>query len=218
VSRPLTLAVPKGRVLKVLVPLLAKAGYDASSFLSDDRALVRATACGRLEALLLKPDDVPTYVERGVASLGVVGRDVLDEKGSELFRVLDLRVGVCRLAVAAPVGFSAPRGGVLRVATKYPKLALAHYAKKGEQVDVVKLHGSVELGAVTSLADVIVDLVETGRTLVENGLEVIEEVSAVSSVVVANRAAWKVDSERLRAFVASLEAALAADVEDSKQL
>jgi len=208
-SAPLTLAVPKGRVLKVLVPLLAKAGYDASSFVTDERALVRTTACGRLEALLLKPDDVPTYVERGVASLGVVGRDVLDEKGSELFRVLDLRVGVCKLAVAAPKGFTAPRGGVLRVATKYPKLALAHYAKKGEQVDVVKLHGSVELGAVTSLADVIVDLVETGRTLEENGLEVIEDVSAVSSVIVATRAAWKVDGDRLRAFVSSLEGALA---------
>ena len=209
-SPPLTLAVPKGRVLKVLVPLLSKAGYDAASFVTDERALVRTTACGRLEALLLKPDDVPTYVERGVASLGVVGRDVLDEKGSELFRVLDLRVGVCKLAVAAPKGFTPPRGGVLRVATKYPKLALAHYAKKGEQVDVVKLHGSVELGAVTSLADVIVDLVETGRTLEENGLEVIEDVSAVSSVIVANRAAWKVDSDRLRAFVTSIEAALGA--------
>jgi ATP phosphoribosyltransferase len=209
VSDALTLAVPKGRVLKVLVPLLAKAGYDASSFLSDERALVRTSACGRLEALLLKPDDVPTYVERGVASIGVVGRDVLDEKGSELFRVLDLRVGVCKLAVAAPKGFTAPRGHVLRVATKYPRMALAHYAKKGEQVEVVKLHGSVELGAVTTLADVIVDLVETGRTLEENGLEVIEDVASVSSVLVANRAAWKVDGERLRAFVKGLEEALA---------
>ncbi len=208
-SEPLALAVPKGRVLKVLVPLLARAGYDAASFLADERALVRTSACGSLRALLLKPDDVPTYVERGVASLGVVGRDVLDERGSELFRVLDLRVGVCRLAVAAPKGFSTPKGHVLRVATKYPRMAMAHYAKKGEQVDVVKLHGSVELGAVTELADVIVDLVETGRTLEENGLEVIEDVSAVSSVVVANRAAWKVDGERLRAFVKGLEAALA---------
>lgn len=208
-SDALTLAVPKGRVLKVLVPLLAKAGYEASSFLSDERALVRTSACGRLEALLLKPDDVPTYVERGVASIGVVGRDVLEERGSELFRVLDLRVGVCKLAVAAPKGFSTPRGHVLRVATKYPRMALAHYAKKGEQVEVVKLHGSVELGAVTSLADVIVDLVETGRTLEENGLEVIEDVAPVSSVVVANRAAWKVDGERLRAFVKGLEEALA---------
>lgn len=210
-DEPLTLAVPKGRILRVLTPLLARAGYDCASFLADERSLLRKSACGRLEALLLKPDDVPTYVERGVASLGVVGRDVLDERDSDLFRVLDLRVGVCRLVVAAPVGFSHEKGEILRVATKYPRLAMAHYAKQGEQVDVVKLHGSVEVGAVTSLADVIVDLVETGRTLVENGLEVVEEVGTVSSVVVANRAAWKVDGARLRAFVQGLEDALGVD-------
>ena len=208
-SDVLTLAVPKGRIIRALVPILSRAGYDAASFLGDDRALVRTTACGRVRALLLKPDDVPTYVEGGVASVGVVGRDVLDERPSELFRVLDLRVGICLLAVAAPKGFSKPSGHVLRVATKYPRMALAHYAKLGEQIEVVRLHGSVELGAVTGLADVIVDLVESGRTLAENGLEVTQEVAAISSVLVANRAAWKVDGERLRSFVRDLEGALA---------
>lgn len=204
-NEPLTVAVPKGRVLKPLCKLLAAANVDASALLADDRSLVREAAGFRF--LLLKPDDVPTYVEYGAADLGVCGRDVLRERECDVLVPVDLGIGKCRMVVAGPV-VRGPQSGVPRVATKYPRTASAHFAKKGVQAEVIYVQGSVELAPLVGLAELIVDLVETGETLVKNGLEVIEEVASVSSVLVANRASYKLRAAAISPLVEALRRAV----------
>ena len=162
-----------------------------------------------LRLLLLKPDDVPTYVEYGAADVGVVGRDVLLERGSDVYVPLDLGIGRCRMVVAAPVGSSAPRartGHVPRVATKYPRIATAHFAARGDEVEVIYVQGSVELGPIVGLSEMIVDLVETGETLRQNGLAVRETVCEVSAVVVANKVGMKLRRPQIERLLASLAA------------
>jgi ATP phosphoribosyltransferase len=208
VSDVLTMALPKGRVLRVVAPLLSRAGADVSALLADDRALVRESATGGLRFLLLKPDDVPTYVEYGAADLGVCGRDVLVERASDVYQPLDLGIGKCRMVVAGVAG-KPPPAGVPRVATKYPRWATDHFARRGVQADVVYVQGSVELAPLTGLADLIVDLVETGATLAQNGLDEREQVAQISSVLIANRAAFKLKQARIDALVAALRQATA---------
>jgi ATP phosphoribosyltransferase len=208
----LTIALPKGRVLRAVTPLLARAGVDPQVLLADDRSLVREAPEAGLRFLLLKPDDVPTYVEYGAADLGVCGRDVLLERPADLYQPLDLGVGRCRMIVAGLVGRRAPASalrGVPRVATKYPRIASDHFARRGVQAEIVHVQGSVELAPVVGLSDLIVDLVETGATLAQNGLEEREEVAAVSSVLVANRAAYKLRHERVQALIEALRPAQA---------
>jgi ATP phosphoribosyltransferase len=204
---PLTIALPKGRVLRVVAPLFARAGVDASALLADDRTLIRESPGAGLRFLLLKPDDVPTYVEYGAADVGVCGRDVLLERPSDLYRPLDLEIGKCRMVVAGVAGRPAPTG-IPRVATKYPRVATEHFARRGIQADIIYLRGSVELAPLVGLSDLIVDLVETGATLSENGLEEREEISRISSVLVANRAAYKLRQDRIGPLVAALRAAI----------
>lgn len=206
-SAPLTLAVPKGRVLKALVPLLERAGVGASGLLADDRRLIRESADGRLRFLLLKPDDVPTYVEYGAADLGVSGRDVLLERRYDLYQPLDLGIGRCRMVVAGPRGGHVP--AVPRVATKYPRIALEHFAEQGVQAEVIYVQGSVELAPLVGLSHLIVDLVETGATLVENNLEEREVIADISSVLVANRAQYKLRHDDVKPLVDALKKALA---------
>ena len=226
-ARPLTIALPKGRTIGPVAALLARAGVIATDgaegapprsladALSDDsRALVRKARFGEqaLELLLLKPDDVPTYVEYGTADLGVCGRDVLVEREVDVYQPLDLGIGRCRLVVAGRVGVgvtAAQAGRMPRVATKYPRTAAAHFARQGVQVEIVNVQGSVELAPLTGLADVIVDLVETGTTLVENGLEVKEEILAISSMLLANRASYKLRLAVVGPLVDALRDALA---------
>jgi ATP phosphoribosyltransferase len=203
----LTIALPKGRVLRAVAPLFALAGADAEVLLADDRSLVREMAVSRLRFLLLKPDDVPTYVEYGAADLGVCGRDVLMERSCDVYQPLDLGIGRCRMVVAGMTGRPAPTG-VPRVATKYPRSATAHFARRGVQAEVVYVQGSVELAPLVGLADIIVDLVETGETLQQNGLEEREEIARISSVLIANRAAYKLRQERIRPLVDALRKAV----------
>lgn len=193
--------------MRAVAPLLAYAGADAKALLADARTLVRESPSAGLRFLLLKPDDVPTYVGYGAADLGVCGRDVLMERPTDLYRPLDLGVGRCRMVVAGIAGRPAPTG-VPRVATKYPRCAAEHFARRGVQADVIHLQGSVELAPITGLADLIVDLVETGATLAQNGLEEREEVARISSVLVANRAAYKLRQERVRPLLNALRAAV----------
>lgn len=206
--KPITVAIPKGRILKKLVPLLERADIPADCLLAEDRRLVRTSADGRVRYLLLKPDDVPTYVEYGAASLGVVGRDTLDERNYELYQPVDLQVGVCRMVVAALQGAATPP--IPRVGTKYPRIARRHFANQGVQAEVIFIQGSVELAPVTGLADLIVDLVETGSTLRENGLEEREVLFPISSVLVANRSLFKLHYDHISPFVERLRQALAA--------
>lgn len=210
-EEPLTIAVPKGRVLKTLAVLLTRAGIETSVLLADDRTLIRNVP-GGFRFLLLKPDDVPTYVEYGAADLGVCGRDVLDERASDLLRPLDLGIGRCRMVVAglaSEVGATRPSAGFPRVATKYPRTAAAHFARRGVQAEVVNVQGSVELAPITGLAELIVDLVETGSTLAQNGLVEREEVSRISSLLVANRASYKLRQGQIAPLVERLRAAIA---------
>src|SRR5690349_4242742 len=173
--RPLTVAIPKGRVQKALAALFARGGLDASVLDGDDRRLVRDSADGKMRFLLLKPDDVPTYVEFGAADIGVSGRDVLLERRYDLYQPLDLGIGRCRMVVAAPLGHGT-LPDVPRVATKYPRITAEHFAARGRQVEVIFVQGSLELAPLVGLADLIVDIVETGSTLRENQLGIIEEV------------------------------------------
>jgi ATP phosphoribosyltransferase len=207
VTDALTVALPKGRVLRAVAPLLSRAGVDVQALLADDRTLMRESPSAGIRFLLLKPDDVPTYVEFGSADLGVCGRDVLMERTADLYQPLDLRVGVCRMVVAGLRGKPAPQG-VPRVATKYPRIAAQHFASRGVQADVVYVQGSVELAPIVGLADLIVDLVETGVTLEQNGLEVQEEVAPISSVLVANRASYKLRQAQMQPLVEALRKAV----------
>jgi ATP phosphoribosyltransferase len=202
VTGPLTIAIPKGRVTKVLAPLFKAAGLDTSALDDDDRRLVRESQDGSLRFLLLKPDDVPTYVEYGAADLGVSGRDVLRERRCDLYQPLDLGIGKCRMVVAAPTGAVLP--DVPRIATKFPRIATEHYAARGIQAEIIYVGGSVELAPIVGLADAIVDLVESGATLRENGLVEVETLFEVSSVLVANRSLFKLRHAEIQPLVERL--------------
>ncbi len=208
-ARPITVAVPKGRILGPLCALLEAAGYGGEVLRADDRRLVRDDPSTGLRYLLLKPDDVPTYVEYGAADLGVVGRDVLLERDYDLYAPLDLGIGRCRMMVAGvPDAPDPPRA--LRVATKFANVASSHFGRQGRPVEIITVSGSVELAPITGLADRIVDLVESGETLRQNGLVELEHVCDVSTVVVANREGLKLERERIRPLLYALGRAVAA--------
>jgi ATP phosphoribosyltransferase len=191
----LTFALSKGRILEDSLPLLEKLGLAPKG---DIGRLLRVPSQNpNVSLLIVRPTDVPTYVAHGAADVGIVGKDILMEHGgTDLYEPLDLNIAQCRLAVAAPQGWH-PHGKRLRVATKYPNIARQHYAKKGEQVEIIKLYGSMELAPLVGLADVIVDLVATGSTLKANGLVEIEKICDISSRVVVNRAAMKMKHEAI---------------------
>lgn len=212
-ARPITIALPKGRTLGPVADLFTRAGVALGDALREDsRALVRKATFREqpLDLLLLKSDDVPTYVEYGTADLGICGRDVLVERDVDVYQPIDLRIGRCRLVVAGKIATD-PESRALRmprVATKYPRTAEAHFARRGVQVEIVNVQSSVELAPLTGLADLIVDLVETGATLAQNGLEVKEEIAFVSTMLVANRASYKLRQEAIGPLVAVLRSAL----------
>jgi ATP phosphoribosyltransferase len=198
------MAIPKGRVLGAIAARLARAGIDGRVLLAEDRTLVRDDPKSGIRFLLLKPDDVPTYVEYGAADLGIVGRDILLEREYDLYAPLDLGIGLCRLVVAGKPGHE-PKGRTLRVATKFTTIARRYFLAKGEQVDFVYVQSSVELAPLTGLADRIVDLVESGATLRENGLTELERICDISSVVIANRVALKLKREPIARLLSALE-------------
>jgi ATP phosphoribosyltransferase len=189
----LTLALPKGRILAPALALLRAAGIDTGEVgeAADRRLMFDLPGGGR--ALLVKPSDVPTYVEHGVADLGIAGADTLLEHAHDLYEPVDLGIGACRLAVAEPIDRPARlrRGMELRVATKYPNLARRHYRSKGISPEIIPLYGSVELGPITGLADQIVDLVESGETLRQNRLVEVETVMHVTSRLIVHPASLK---------------------------
>lgn len=184
----LTFALPKGRILEQVGPLLGAAGIDIESAIAGAGRKLTLDIEGGHRLLLVKPTDVPTYVDHGVADVGIAGRDTLEEQGRDLYEPVDLGIAPCRLAVAEPADarLSLHRGTSVRVATKYPNLAQRHYASKGIAAEIIPLFGSVELGALTALADQIVDLVESGETLRQNGLVEVETVLHVTSRLVVH--------------------------------
>lgn len=205
----LTVALPKGRLQDPSLALFARAGVEVAPEELDSRRLWIDDRAGAVRFLLVKPADVPTYVEYGIADLGVCGGDVFLESGADVHAPLDLRLGRCRLVLAGkPGGPSlADSRATVRVATKYPRLTTRWFHERGLPVEVVELHGSVELAPVLGLAERIVDVVETGRTLIENGLVVHETLVECSARLVVNRAAWQLGGPRLRGLVEGLRAA-----------
>ena len=200
------MAIPKGRVLEESVALFKRAGYDLSATLGKSRKLVHD--CGDLRVLILRSQDVPTYVDYGAADLGIVGSDVLDERGLDhLYEPLDLGIGKCRLVVAEPKArpFDERSQIHLRIATKYPGLTRRHMQRRGVTAEIIKLSGSVELGPLLGLAHRIVDLVETGETMRANGLCEVETIAEVSSRLVVNPASLKLRSAEISQLVDRLE-------------
>ncbi len=204
--RPIILALPKGRILEEAAARFAKAGYDLSPVLGDTRKLV--IDCGPIRVLVLRNSDVPTYVAHGAADVGVVGSDVLDEEGLELYEPLDLGIGRCRMIVAQRADAKTDELAHLRIATKYPRTTKAYLARKGITAEVIKLSGAIELGPLTGLCERIVDITQTGETLRQNGLVEIDTVAQVSSRHVVNPARLKLDGDRLGALIDSLERAV----------
>lgn len=201
-DKQLTIALSKGRIMQDTITMLQQAGIQVPADLEDSRKLILQSEDGLYRYILAKPVDVPTYVEYGVADVGFVGKDVLAEAERDLYELLDLGIGRCRLCVCGLP--DATHTSVSRVASKYPRLATAHFRSKGQQVEVVFLNGSVELAPLIGLADLIVDLVETGRTLEENGLVVQEDILPVSTRLVANRMSFRLKSEQIDKLTASL--------------
>lgn len=211
----ITFALPKGRLLKESVELLASGGFNCSGLLQG-RELVATDEEKEARYLLVRPSDVPTYVEYGVADLGIVGKDVILEAKKEVYELLDLGFGSCRFVVAAPRGWAEGKDlsrvvskmlNPLRVATKFPNVTRSFFREKGIPVEVITLKGAVELAPVTGLAEVIVDLVSTGRTLRANGLEEVEEIGVVTARLIANPVSFKLKAERIRPIVESLRRA-----------
>ena len=201
----LTIAIAKGRLQAETFDLLTTAGLGFSSETLSSRRLAVEDESGRYCLIFVKPADVPVYVERGIADCGIVGRDVLLESDADLLQPLSLNIGVCRIVVAAKNDTPLNELGMLRVATKYPRIAAKHFGARGVAVDIIKLSGSVELAPVLGLADCIVDLVETGKTLEENGLSTIEVITDSAARLVVNRASYQLKAEALGQFIRSLE-------------
>ena len=193
----LTIALPKGRLGDKVYKLFARVGYDCSAMLADDRKLVLESPENDVRYLLVKPGDVAIYVEHGAADIGVVGRDVLLETGPDVYELLDTKLGACRLAVAAKTDFQEDLSLPLRVATKYPNVARRYYEERSREVELIKLNGSIELAPILGLADVIVDIVETGTTLRENGLAVVADVAPSTAWLIANKASYRFEKENI---------------------
>ena len=206
----LTIALSKGRILDDTLPLLAEAGIVPTENPEKSRKLIIPTTRDDVRLLIVRATDVPTYVEQGAADLGVAGKDVLMEYGSDgLYEPLDLKLARCKLMTAGAVGAAEPKGR-LRVATKFVNVAKAYYAEQGRQVEVIKLYGSMELAPLVGLADKIIDVVDTGKTLRANGLEPQELIATISSRLIVNKASMKMQHARIQSLIDTLRGAIEA--------
>lgn len=201
-TEQLTIAMPKGRIFVEAVDLLKKAGYDLPPEFEESRKLILDIEQANMRFILAKPVDVPTYVEHGVADVGIAGKDVLLEENRDIYEVLDLKISACYLAVA---GLPEAKQRVARkVATKYPRIASNYFREQGEQVEIVKLNGSIELAPLIGLADRIVDIVSTGRTLKENGLIEFEKMMPITSRLIVNPASYRLKDQQIDEMVNKL--------------
>jgi ATP phosphoribosyltransferase len=206
VSTTLTIALAKGRILDETLPLLARAGIEPLDDLQSSRKLVFATSEASINLVLIRSADVPTYVQYGAADLGIAGKDVLAEHGGEgLYERVDLKIAPCRMMTAGFADRPLPRTR-LKVATKYPGITRQFFLQQGRQVELIKLYGSMELAPVVGLADIIVDLVDTGNTLKANGLTPLDTIMHISSRLIVNRAALKMKNQAVKALIARIEA------------
>lgn len=210
-KQKLTIALTKGRILKETLPLFAAAGIEPLEDISASRKLIFETNCPNVQLIVIRGTDVPTYVKLGAADIGVSGKDMLLEHGSEgLYEPLDLGISRCRLMTAGVVG-AEPKNGRLRVATKFVNVARRYYASQAQQVELIKLYGAMELAPMMDLADQIVDIVDTGNTLRANGMEPLELIADVSSRLVVNQASMKRKHAEVNEVIEALRAAVAGE-------
>ncbi len=206
----ITIALSKGRIFKETLPLLAAADIAPAEDPESSRKLILDTNHDDIKLLIIRATDVPTYVQFGAADLGVAGKDVLMEHGGEgLYEPVDLNIAKCRLMTAGLVGQNKPVNGRLRIATKFVNVAKQYFESRGEQVEVIKLYGSMELGPIVGLADLIVDVVDTGNTLKANGLEPRDHIADISSRLVVNRASMKMKHQQISNIIDNIRAAVA---------
>ena len=200
----LNVALPKGRLGEKVYAMFEAAGFPCPSIKENNRKLIfENPECG-VRYFWVKPSDVAIYVERGAADVGVVGKDILLEYEPDVYELMDMKTGRCRMAVAAPVGFRDDVRRTLKVATKFSNIAKTYYASKGRDIDIIHLNGSIEIAPILGLSDVIVDIVETGTTLRENNLAVFEEIVPISARLIANKAGFKFKSQAMEIIMAGL--------------
>jgi ATP phosphoribosyltransferase len=205
----ITIAIPKGRILQESVALFRKIGIDCEELLSDTRKLIFENRSQRMRYMIVRATDVPTYVEYGCADLGIVGKDTLLEQEKDVYEPLDLRFGYCRMVVAEPAELSRnddPAGWTsIRIATKYPNFTERYFTRKGVQVEIIKLYGSIELAPLVGLSERIVDLVSSGETLKQNGLVEVETIAEITTRLIVNRASLKTKHKRITDIIEGLE-------------
>jgi len=206
----IAIALPKGRLLPEAIKLFEATGIEGLEGLMESRRLLCEDVTGAYRFMVLRPADIPTYVEYGATDMGVVGKDILLEQERDVYEPLDLKFGACRLVVAQPKNLQqrwSPGGfSSVRVATKYPKLAERYFSQHGVQVEIIRLSGSIELAPLVGLCERIVDLVDTGRTLQENDLEEVEEIATATARLIVNRAALKTKHQQVRGLIDRLQA------------
>ena len=191
-------ALPKGRLGEKVYDLFEKAGFDCEEMHDKGRKLIFENREKGIRYFWVKPSDVPIYVERGVADLGIAGKDILLERHPEVYELLDLKLGICRMCAAAMKDFYDDGEKTLRVATEFVNIASEYYAKQGRDIDIIKLHGSVELAPILGLSDIIVDIVETGISLRENNLVITDEILPISARLIANKANFKFKTKEIK--------------------
>ena len=204
-SEMLNIALPKGRLGEKVYDMFEKAGFACPSIRENSRKLIFENPEAGVRYFWVKPSDVAIYVERGAADIGVAGKDILLEYAPDVYELLAMALGKCRMAVAAPKGFCDDSRRPLKVATKFENIAKRYYASLGRDIDIIHLNGSIEIAPILGLSDVIVDIVETGTTLKENDLCVIEEVLPISARLIANKANFKFKQEAIRRLSDSLQ-------------
>ena len=202
----INIALPKGRLGEKVYNMFAKSGYECPSILENNRKLIFENERTGVRFFWVKPSDVSIYVERGAADIGVCGKDILLEYEPDVYEMLDLNIGKCRMAVAGKKSFHDDNVSTLRVATKFANIARKYYASKCRDIDVIKLNGSIELAPILDLSDVIVDIVETGTTLKENDLEVVETIVPISARLIVNKASFKFKTKEIENIAKELKA------------
>lgn len=207
----LNIALPKGRLGEKVYAMFEKAGFECPSIKENNRKLIFENDEKLIRYFWVKPSDVAIYVERGAADIGVVGKDILLEYEPDIYELLDLKTGKCSMAVAGKKDFRDPEHRTLRVATKFSNIAKNYYKSIGREIDIIHLNGSIEIAPVLGLSDVIVDIVETGTTLKENNLAVLEKIVPISARLVANKASFKFKNEQIEKLLKSMKEQVGAE-------
>lgn len=204
-NKMINIALPKGRLGEKVYNLLEKIGYGCPAVLENSRKLVFEDEKNGVRYFWVKPSDVAIYVETGVADVGVVGKDILLEQNPDIYELLNLGFGKCRMAVAGKKGEILPLDKTIKVATKFPNIAKKYFASKSREIDIIKLNGSIELAPILGMSDVIVDIVETGSTLRENNLEVYEDIVNISARFIANKTSFRFKTEEIELMKSKIE-------------